>query len=109
MRLRVLLPGEVLVDEAVSGVAADGPQGQFCLLPRHVDYVSGLLPGILSYVAEHGGEFFLAVNGGLLVKQGPQVMVTTRQAVPGTLGELEARVRVMLGEVDEKERAARAA
>ncbi|MBN2140226.1 MAG: F0F1 ATP synthase subunit epsilon [Desulfovibrionaceae bacterium] len=109
MRLRVILPSETLVDESVSEVAAEGPQGRFCLLPRHVDYVTGLVPGILSYLAKDGGESFLALNGGLLVKQGPEVMVSTRQAVTGTLGELEVRVRGMLGEVDEKERVARAA
>ena len=87
MRLTVLLPTEILVDEEVAKVVAEAQNGSFCLLPRHIDFVAALGPGLLSFVkTADGAEEFLAVDEGLLVKCGPQVLVSTRQAVRG--GEL---------------------
>ncbi len=87
MRLTVLLPTEILVDEEVAKVVGEAQNGSFCLLPRHIDFVTALVPGLLSFVkATDGAEEFLAADEGLLVKCGPQVTVSTRQAVRG--GEL---------------------
>ena len=87
MRLTVLLPTEILVDEEVAKVVAEAQNGSFCLLPRHIDFVAALVPGLLSFVkSADGTEEFLAADEGLLVKCGPQVLVSTRQAVRG--GEL---------------------
>jgi len=87
MRLTVLLPTEILVDEEVAKVVAEAQNGSFCLLPRHIDFVAALVPGLLSFVkTADGAEEFLAVDEGLLVKCGPKVLVSTRQAVRG--GEL---------------------
>ncbi|MGB8992069.1 MAG: F0F1 ATP synthase subunit epsilon [Desulfobaccales bacterium] len=87
MRLTVLLPTEILVDEEVAKVVAEAQNGSFCLLPRHIDFVAALVPGLLSFVkSADGAEEFLAADEGLLVKCGPQVLVSTRQAVRG--GEL---------------------
>jgi len=87
MRLTVLLPTEILVDEEVAKVVAEAQNGSFCLLPRHIDFVAALVPGLLSFVkTADGAEEFLAADEGLLVKCGPQVLVSTRQAVRG--GEL---------------------
>ena len=50
MRLTVLLPTEILVDEEVVKVVAEAQNGSFCLLPRHIDFVAALVPGLLSFV-----------------------------------------------------------
>lgn len=47
MQLKVLLPTEVLIDEAASKITAEAENGCFCLLPNHVDFVAGLVPGLL--------------------------------------------------------------
>lgn len=87
MRLTVLLPTEILVDEEVAKVVAEAQNGSFCLLPRHIDFLAALVPGLLSFVkTADGAEEFLAADEGLLVKCGPHVLVSTRQAVRG--GEL---------------------
>ena len=44
MQLKVLLPSRILVDEAVTKVTAEGEDGCFCLLPRHVDFTTALAP-----------------------------------------------------------------
>lgn len=111
MRLRILLPEKVLVERPVRKVVAEAEDGSFGLLPRHVDFVAPLIPGILSYVDdEDGGERFLAVGEGILVKRGDEVLVSVRGAVPGDdLGNLERAVRHELGARGERELQARRA
>ena len=110
LRLKVLTPDRVVVDEPASKVVAEAENGSFCLLPRHVDFVAALVPGILSFVPEAGGEAFLALDRGLLVKCGPEVLVSTRAAVRGTdLGVLRATVRAEMERLDEREVRARSA
>ena len=56
MRLTVLLPTEVLVDEDVAKVVAEAENGFFGLLPRHVDIVAALVPGVLSFTDGDGRD-----------------------------------------------------
>ncbi|MDY6909404.1 MAG: hypothetical protein SWC40_05625 [Thermodesulfobacteriota bacterium] len=65
MRLRILLPTEILLEEPVRKIVAEAPNGFFCLLPRHVDFVTALVLGILSYEAEDGRERFAAMDEGI--------------------------------------------
>jgi F-type H+-transporting ATPase subunit epsilon len=110
MRLKVLLPSEVLLDAAVTKVNAEAENGAFCLLPRHIDFVAALVPGLLSFETEDEREEFLAVDEGILVKCGVQVLVSTRQAVRGPdLGSLRQAIDEQFRAVDEQERKARAA
>jgi F-type H+-transporting ATPase subunit epsilon len=79
-------------------------------LPRHIDFVAALVPGLLSFVTEDGREEFLAVDEGILVKCGPQVLISTRQAVRGPeLGTLRQTIDEQFRVVDEQEKKARAA
>lgn len=105
MTLRVLVPERVLLERAVRKVVADGEHGSFGLLPRHVDFVAVLRPGILAYVPEgEEGEEFVAVDRGILVKQGAEVLVSVREAIEGAdLGELEQTVRTRFARLDEEE------
>ena len=45
MQLRVLTPERIEIDVPVRKVVAEGGEGAFCLLPRHVDFARGLAPG----------------------------------------------------------------
>ena len=110
MRLRVLLPTEVLVDEAVSKVIAEAENGSFCLLPRHVDFVSALAPGLLCFTGASGREEFAAVDQGVLVKRGREVSVSTLDGVRGDrLETLRQLVDERFVELDEHGRRARTA
>jgi len=65
MTLRVLLPEKVVLEREVQKVVAEGENGSFGLLPRHVDYVEPLVPGILSFVpVGETDEVFAAVDEG---------------------------------------------
>jgi F-type H+-transporting ATPase subunit epsilon len=111
MHLKVLLPTEVLVDEAVVQVTAEAENGSFSLLPRHIDFVAALTPGLLSYVtAGDEQERFLAINEGILVKCGAEVLVSTQSAVAGPdLGRLQATIEEQFRFHDERERLTRSA
>jgi F-type H+-transporting ATPase subunit epsilon len=109
MRLKVLLPMTVLIDQEVTKVIAEAENGSFCLLPRHIDFVAALVPGILSFVsAKEKEEEFLAVDEGILVKCAGEVMVSTRKAVRSKdLGTLKRTVKTEFRVLDEKERKTR--
>jgi F-type H+-transporting ATPase subunit epsilon len=110
MKLKVLLPTEVLIEEEVAQVTAEGENGFFCLKTRHVDFVSALVPGLLSYVNAAGEEVFMAVGEGVLVKCGTDVLVSTAQAVAGPdLGSLKDTVEKRFRQLDDKERSSRTA
>jgi len=110
MNLKVLLATEILIDQEVTKVVAEAENGSFCLLPRHVDFLSALVPGIFSFVTPQGVEQFLAVDEGILIKCGPEVLVSTRNAVRGPdLGMLEQTVEESFLALDEREKMARLA
>jgi F-type H+-transporting ATPase subunit epsilon len=110
MRLKVLLPTEVLVHEDVDRVTAEAHNGSFCLLPRHIDFAAALVPGLLSFQAKGGKEVFLAVDEGVLVKEGRNVTVSTRNAVRSPdLGRLRETVEERFKTLDDREKTARSA
>lgn len=111
MQLKVLLPTEILVDEAVRKITAEAANGSFCLLPKHVDFVAALVPGLLSFETENEGEeVFLAVTDGVLVKSKQNVLVSVKNAVRGgDLGEMRQIVKEKFMVLDEKEKTARTA
>ena len=109
MKLTVYLPTEVFLDTEASKVLGEGPQGSFCLLPRHIDLVTPLVPGILALLTPAGEERFLAVDGGILVKQEDRVTVATRAAVAGSLGSLRNQVEKMLTATMDRDKVSRSA
>lgn len=111
MRLRVLLPTMVLLDEKdVTKVIAEAQNGSFCLLPRHIDFVAALVPGLLSFERDGIDEEFLAVDEGILVKCGADVKVSTRNAVRGPdLGYLKRTIDEQFRTIDERQKMMRSA
>lgn len=107
MRLKVFLPTKVLIDQEVTKVVAEAENGSFCILPRHIDFVAALVPGILSFKSNREEEF-LAVDEGILVKSGNEVMVSTRKAVCcKNLGTLKQTVEEEFRILDEREKKTR--
>lgn len=105
MTLKILLPERVVLDETVDKVVAESPQGSFGLLPRHVDFVAPIVPGLLLYTQDEE-ESFVAVDEGVLVKCGAEVLVSVRDAVVGPdLDTLEGTVRDRFDERREQEKA----
>jgi len=110
MNFQVLLPTRVLVDQPVAKIIAEAQDGSFCLLPRHIDLVAALVPGVLLFVDCEGNEKYLGIDEGTLVKHGSRVRVSTRHAVSGDdLQSLRQIVQERFLELDDRERSARSA
>ena len=109
MHLTVYQPSDMFLEVTVDKIVAEGPAGSFGILPRHIDLVTALVPGILTYETQTGTEEFLAVKGGILVKQKDRVKLVTPMVVKGKLGELKQVLKRMISEVDEREKKTRTA
>ena len=108
MNLKLLLPFEVFAEKTgVSRIVAETCEGSFGLLPHRLDCVAALVPGILVYETQADGEVCVAVDQGVLVKTGTDVLVSVRRAIGGTdLGQLRDAVeREFLTLGDEEQRA----
>ncbi len=94
MNLKILLPFKVFAEKSgVSRIVSETHAGSFGLLPLRRDCVAALTPGILIYETAAEGEVFVAVDGGVLVKTGPDVLVSVRRAMKGAdLGQLRQAV-----------------
>lgn len=109
MNLKILLPAEIFLVEEVTKVVAEAQNGFFCLLPQHIDFTAVLVPGVFSFTAG-SEETHLAVDGGILLKRGAEIVVSTRNAIRGPeLGTLRAVVIKQFEEIDEREKKARSA
>jgi F-type H+-transporting ATPase subunit epsilon len=109
MKLKVLLPFHVFAEiEGVNRIVAETPQGSFGLLPHRLDCVAVLEPGILTYETMDKGEVYVAVDGGVLVKAGDDVLVSVRNAIGGLdLGKLREAVEREFVNLDEGEKQVR--
>jgi F-type H+-transporting ATPase subunit epsilon len=106
MHLKILLPfGTYAEKTGVSRIVADTREGSFGLLPHRLDCVAALAPGILMYQQEAEGQVYVAVDEGVLVKAGLEVLVSVRNAIGGTdLGQLHAAVQRDFVNVNEREK-----
>ena len=108
--LKILLPEKTFLKKEVKKIVAEAENGWFCLLPKHVDFTTSLIPGILMLTTPEEKDVFLAIDEGILVKYGEEVVISTRNAIEGKdLGELKDKVEEIFIKTDEKEKDARTA
>ncbi len=95
MNLKVLVPDQVFAEKAgLSRLVAETRTGSFGILPHRLDCIAALAPGILTWETPADGEVFVAVDEGVLVKTGADVVVSVRRAIGGTdLGALREAVQ----------------
>lgn len=85
MNLRILLPFRVFSAEAgVSRIVTDTIAGSVGILPRRLDFVAAISPGILVYEIGDEGEVYVAVDQGIVIKTGFDVLVSVRNAIGGS-------------------------
>lgn len=110
MQLKILLPFKIFAAlDAVTRVVVTTHAGSFGLLPHRRDCVAALSPGVLSYSTSTGGEVHLAVDEGVLIKTGAEVLVCVRHAVAGgDLGSLRKAVEQEFLNLNEQEKSVRA-
>jgi len=110
MKLKVLLPFQVYAERAgVTRIVAETHEGSFGLLPNRLDCVAALVPGILVFETESDGEVYVAIDEGVLVKTGLEVLVSVRNAIGGSeLDQLRKAVEQEFLMLDEQEQSVRA-
>lgn len=103
MHLKIMEPEQIIADEQVDKIIAEAVNGFFCLKPRHVDFASALRPGILYFYREEE-EKLMAVDRGILVKCGSEVLVSVLNAIAGDeLGKLRQQVREEFSRIEQTE------
>lgn len=106
MNLKILLPFKIFAEKAsVLRIVAGTRTGSFGLLPRRLDCVAALVPGILVFETEAEGEVYVAIDEGVLVKTGADVLISVRNAIGGTdLDKLREAVEREFLNLDEQEK-----
>ncbi len=109
MRLKILLPSEIFADKPdVVRITANTSNGSLGLLEHRLDCVAALVPGIMIYETKQDGTVYLALDEGVLVKTGADVLVSVRQAIGGEdLGHLHDAVKNTFLALDKEERSVR--
>lgn len=109
MHLKILLPFKVFAERHdVLRIVAESREGAFGLLPNRLDCAAALTPGILIYETASEGEVCVAVDEGVLVKTGREVLVSVRNAIGGMdLDQLRSAVEREFLSLDEQEQSVR--
>lgn len=79
MRLKIVTPERVVLDDTVDAVYANAVDGQIGILPKHVPLVTPLKIAVLSYT-QNGQKQLAAVMGGILSTDGQSVTVLSDTA-----------------------------
>ena len=109
MNLKVLLPFRIFAENTgVVRIVAETREGSFGLLPHRRDCVAALAPGLLIFETKARGEAYVAVDEGVLVKTGLDVLVSVRNAIGGTdLGQLRDSVEQEFLNLNDQEQSVR--
>lgn len=107
MNLTILLPEKTYWQGRVKKVVGEAKNGSFCLLPAHIDFVTIMVPGIFYTVTEDDQEIYVAINEGVLLKNGSEITLATRNATKGdSLGSLKRQVEEDFKRIDQQDRRA---
>lgn len=110
MAVTIRLPTRCLYDGRAVALSGVAPNGGFGILPNHIDFVTALVPGVLSLRLGNGNEEIFGLDEGMLVKKGPQIEIVALRGVRGDdLASLQGIVAETFVQMDEEERQARSA
>jgi len=106
MKLKVLLPYRIFAEiNNVRSIVAETSEGSYGLLPQRLDCVAAIVPSIFTYETDRGETHYLAVDEGILIKAGTQVLVSVRNAFGGPdLGKLQESVENEFMKLDKSEK-----
>ncbi len=109
MNIKILLPFKVFAEKTdVLRIVAETYEGSFGILPHRLDCVAALVPGILIYETQAEGETYVAIDEGVLVKAGQEVLISVRRALVGNdLSQLRQSVEQEFLALNEQEKSVR--
>lgn len=104
MHLKVLTPGKTITKKNVTKLIGESLEGSFGILPRHIDFVTKIVPCILFYESE-AEEGYFAVDEGIFVKQQDILRLSVKTAVEKKdLGELREAMEKEFEQSEEEEK-----
>jgi len=92
LRLRIVTPERLLLDEEVEEVVAPGAAGEFGVLPDHIAFLTELAPGRLVYRA-NAQRHVIAIFGGYAEVADNVMTVLADGAEPARQIDLDAAKR----------------
>jgi F-type H+-transporting ATPase subunit epsilon len=93
MRLTIVTPLAVVVDEDIDSLRAEDASGSFGILNGHAPFLTALAISILSWKRSEGERFCAVRGGALTVSAKSHIAIATREAVAGgDLATLDAEV-----------------
>ena len=109
MRLRIVTPLAVVVDEDALALRAEDASGSFGILPGHADFLTSLAISVVGWKRSDGSRRYCAVRRGTLsVSGGQDVALATREAIAGDdLATLDSTVLDRFRADTEQERSER--
>ena len=110
MKVTVRLPTRVLFEGQATRLTAVAQNGAFGILPNHTDFVTALVPSVLTLRLADGTENIFGLDEGILVKKGHNVAISVLRGVQGDdLSSLKDTIEDSFVQMDEDERQARSA
>jgi len=106
VQLKIIVPSGIFASISnVERIVVMTQTGSFGLLPHRMDCVAVLPPGLFAYsTAAAEDAVHLAVDAGMLIKTGANVVLCVRRAIAGAdLGQLREAVERELKQLGEKE------
>ncbi len=110
MKLVITTPATIAVEcDGIVDLRAEDASGSFGIRPGHADFLTVLVPSVVTYRARDGIEHFVAVRDGVLSVQGGHlVAVATPEAVTGDSFEaVEQRLAALMAAARESDSQAR--
>jgi len=111
LKLKVITPRKVVIDETISSVSVPTEDGEITVLPHHARLFSLLVEGIVK-IRKEGSENDLAIGGGYIETDGETVKVLVSRAYGQneidqelTIKAVENAKKILSESKDEKERA----
>jgi F-type H+-transporting ATPase subunit epsilon len=76
----------VLADrQDVARLVVETSRGSWGIWPHRRDCVAVLVPGVLTFETDAKGIVYVAVDAGVLIKTGAEVLISVRRAVCGSV------------------------
>ena len=104
MKVRILSPLGLVLEQEIEKISFESLSGSRTFLPNHIDAVSALPPNIVTIRTLEQKDIYVACTQGVLVKQGPLVLISAHKAVIGNdLDHLAALIKTEFAQ-DEDDR-----
>ncbi len=79
LRLKVITPRKIVIDESVSSVTIPTASGEITILPHHTHLFSLLVEGVIK-IKKQSDEDYLAIGGGYLETDGKELNILVSRA-----------------------------